>query len=84
MRLIIFVSAKTKQQPFLTLPEMIEEVYAHHERRIKSSVFEQRHYGRDCCQPDANAGKRQASADLLRDAGVAMAPHLTFIVVRRN
>lgn len=35
---IIFVSAKTKQQ-LNKLPEMIEEVNAHHERRIKSSVL---------------------------------------------
>ena len=35
---IIFVSAKTKQR-LNKLPEMIEEVYAHHERRIKSSVL---------------------------------------------
>lgn len=35
---IIFVSAKTKQR-LNKLPEMIEEVNAHHERRIKSSVL---------------------------------------------
>ena len=35
---IIFVSAKTKQR-LNKLPEMIEEVYAHHERRIMSSVL---------------------------------------------
>lgn len=35
---IIFVSAKTKQR-LNKLPEMIEEVNDHHERRIKSSVL---------------------------------------------
>ncbi|WP_283587620.1 ribosome biogenesis GTPase Der [Limosilactobacillus viscerum] len=35
---IIFVSAKTKQR-LNKLPEMIEEVNEHHERRIKSSVL---------------------------------------------
>ena len=35
---IIFVSAKTKQR-LNKLPERIEEVNAHHERRIKSSVL---------------------------------------------
>lgn len=35
---IIFVSAKTKQR-LNKLPEMIEDVNAHHERRIKSSVL---------------------------------------------